>query len=363
MRERMADERIDCLLVFGAGRTMDVQYLVDWPGTREAYLIFPAAGDPTLLVQFFNHVPNAKRVARLDDVRWAGPGSIDGVVSALAERIRDGQRLGLVGGVSWRLERAIASRFPRAQIVDATSSLRTVRAIASDEEIAYLREAARITDCAMSAIERSVHPGMRERDLVPVVESAITQAGGTPGIHFMATTPMRAPAIGMPSQLQSDRVIEKGDVLITEISAHHWGYGGQIHRAYAIGSAPTEEYERLHAVAVACYEAVAETLRDGATVAGVLDAAQVVHERGFTVYDDLLHGTDQLPPVIQTRPTARGPQPEAFAFRENMVVVVQPNVVRDASGTMGLQVGETLRVTKGGTERLHEFPMTFVRCG
>jgi Xaa-Pro aminopeptidase len=363
MRERMADERIDCLLVFGAGRTMDVQYLVDWPGTREAYLIYPAAGDPTLLVQFFNHVPNAKRVARLDDVRWAGPGSIDGVVSALAERVRDGQRVGLVGAVSWRLARAIAARLPRAALVDFTNELRMVRAVASDEEVAYLREAALITDRAMFAIERSVRAGMRERDLVHVVESAITEAGGAPGIHFMATTPMRAPTSGVPSQLQSDRVIEKGDVLITEISAHHWGYGGQIHRAYAIGAAPTDEYRRLHDAAVECYERIAAALRVGATVSDVLDAAQVVHERGFTVYDDLLHGTDQLPPVIQTRPTARGPQPESFVFRENMVVVIQPNVVRDATGTAGLQVGETVRVTRDGVERLHEYPMTFGRCG
>ncbi len=81
------------------------------------------------------------------------------------------------------------------------------------------------------------------------------------------------------------------------------------------------------------------------------------------MYDDLLHGTDPLPPVIQTRPTARAPQNEAFVFRENTVVVLQPNVVRDSTGTMGLQVGETVRVTRDGVERLHEYPMTFVRCG
>jgi Xaa-Pro aminopeptidase len=342
---------------------MDVQYLVDWPGTREAYLSLPADRDPTLLVQFFNHVPNARRVARLDDVRWAGAGSIDGVVAALAERLRDGQRVGLVGAVPWRLERAIAARLPRVEIVDFTNELRTIRSVASAAEIAYLREAARITDRAMVSIEHSVHAGMRERDLVHVVESAVTEVGGTPGIHFMATTPMSRPTIGVPSQLQSDRVIERGDVLITEITAHYQGYGGQIHRAYAVGESPTDEYQQLHDAAVEAFERVAATLRDGATVAGVLDAAQVLHERGFTVFDDLLHGTDQLPPVIQTRPTARGPQPESFVFRENMAVVIQPNVVRDAAGTMGLQVGETVRVTRDGVERLHDYAMRFVRCG
>jgi Xaa-Pro aminopeptidase len=174
---------------------------------------------------------------------------------------------------------------------------------------------------------------------------------------------MSAPTIGVPSQLQSDRIIAAGDVLITEISGHSWGYGGQIHRAYAIGAEPTAAYQRLHDVAAEVFERIRGVLRDGATVAHVLDAAEVVHERGLTIYDDLLHGTDQLAPVIQTRLTARHPQPESFVFRENMVVVVQPNVVTDGTGTSGLQVGETVRITKDGAERLHAYPMRFVRCG
>lgn len=46
-----------------------------------------------------------------------------------------------------------------------------------------------------------------------------------------------------------------------------------------------------------------------------------------------------------------------------MVVVVQPNVVTDDSGRMGLQVCETVRITKTGIERLHDYPMEFVRVG
>ncbi len=92
-----------------------------------------------------------------------------------------------------------------------------------------------------------------------------------------------------------------------------------------------------------------------------MDAAAVVHERGYTLYDDLFHGTNQLPPILRTRVTAHGPIPD-FSFRTDMVVVVQPNVVT-ADARMGLQVGETLRITPTGTERLHSYPMRFVICG
>lgn len=358
VRERMRAADVDLLLAYAAGRAMDVQYLVNWPGTREAALLLGPTADPTLLVQFANHVPLATRIATTPDVRWAGHANAD-IVDAVGERTP--RRIGVVGALPWGLARHIAER-TRAELVDLTHEVRMVRAVAGDEELALLRDAARVTDAAMAALE-AVRPGMRERDLVHLVESAITAAGGTPGIHFMATTPMSAPAVGVPAQLQSDRVITSGDMLITEISGHVWGYGGQIHRAYAIGADPTRELLALHDVAVETYERIAGMLRDGATVADVLDAANVVHERGYTIYDDLLHGTDQLPPILQTRATARHPQPESFVFRENMVVVVQPNVVRDATAGIGLQVGETLRVTRTGVERLHRYPLRFVRCG
>ena len=50
-----------------------------------------------------------------------------------------------------------------------------------------------------------------------------------------------------------------------------------------------------------------------------------------------------------------------YCSDENMVVVIQPNVIRE-DARMGLQVGETLRVTRTGTERLHDYPMEFIVC-
>jgi Xaa-Pro aminopeptidase len=359
VRESMLRREIDCLLVYGAGRAADVQYLSNWPGTREAFLVVRRDGEQTLLVQFNNHVPTARRVAATRDVRWAGidSGAVVDVVARGAYA-----RIGLVGSVPWGIVVKLQRRSPKADLVDATADVRAARCVASDEEIAFFAEAARITDLAMEALEHEVHPGTRENELAGIVESAIVRGGGTPGIHFMATTPMHAPVVGVPSQILSSRVIQRGDVLITEITAHHWGYGGQIHRAYAIGAEPTADYRRMHDAAVEAYERICGVLRDGATVAKVLDAAEVLHRRGYTIHDDLLHGTDQLPPVLRTRRTARGPQPESFVFRENMVVVIQPNIVSDERATMGLQVGETVRVTRSGVERLHGYPMVFVRC-
>ncbi|MDE3102747.1 MAG: aminopeptidase P family protein [Chloroflexota bacterium] len=361
VRAAMARDDLSCLVLYGRGRDHDVQYLTDWPGTRESYVVFPLEGDPTLLVQLFNHLPNARRTATVEDVRWGGVDSVASVAAALRERGVASGRVGLVGAVPWQHHARLVRSLPAVEWVDATCILRDVRLIKSTEELERVRIAARFTDLAMAALEREVRPGLREDQLAAIVEGAYAREGGTHGIHFMATTPMRAPEIGVPAQIPSRRLIQAGDVLITEISADHWGYSGQIHRAYAIGEPPTEPYQRMHDAAVECYERVVAVLRDGATAADVVDAAAVVHERGYTLYDDLCHGMSQLAPILRTRPTAHGAIPD-FTFRSDMVVVVQPNVVT-ADARMGMQVGETVRVTRSGVERLHAYPMRFVVCG
>lgn len=86
----------------------------------------------------------------------------------------------------------------------------------------------------------------------------------------MATTPMQNPTVCVPAQLQSHRVLEQGDVLITEISAHYHGYPGQILRPFAIGTPPTPQYQRMYNVAAEAFNRIAAVIRDGAPIDAVL---------------------------------------------------------------------------------------------
>jgi Xaa-Pro aminopeptidase len=55
-----------------------------------------------------------------------------------------------------------------------------------------------------------------------------------------------------------------------------------------------------------------------------------------------------------------------MTLEENMTVVVQPNVTtvsEDRSGRAGVQVGELIRVTKTGFEKLHRTPSGAFRAG
>src|SRR6266699_5886658 len=64
VRAAMREAELSALALYGTvGSYNEVQYLSNFPVTREAMLVFPLDGEPTLLVQMFNHVPNARQVA------------------------------------------------------------------------------------------------------------------------------------------------------------------------------------------------------------------------------------------------------------------------------------------------------------
>ena len=108
------------------------------------------------------------------------------------------------------------------------------------------------------------------------------------------------------------------------------------------------------------FERVAAVIKDGTDLEQVLDAAEVVHERGFTIYDDFLHGANQLAPILRTRRTSRG-APQGFRFRTDSCLVIQPNVVTE-DAMAGVQFGEMFRVTETGLETLHNCPRKLFVC-
>lgn len=366
VRERMDRLGIATLLVYGRGTTPEIHYLSNWLTTNEAHLIFPGQGTPTLFVQLSNHLPNARRMSVVEDVRFGGSsasGSMDSVprvIENLRERRVEHGRVGVVGGLPYQQYERLRAALPSIEWVDFSTEIRDQRQIKSVEEIDRIRTAASLSDRSIAALSQHARPGIREHELAKIVEDAYLGEGAVNGIHFMITTSMHNPKGCVPQQYMSDRVIQKGDLLVVEISANYWGYSGQILRTFTISEEPSPQWQRLHAAAMEAFERVAAVIKDGTDVEEVLDAAEVVHERGYTIYDDLLHGANQLPPILRTRSTSRG-MPQGFRFRKDMCIVIQPNVVtRDSM--MGVQFGEMLRVGETGLETLHRYPRHFIVC-
>ena len=366
VRGRMDRLGLEAVVFYGSRTAPDIHYLCNWLTTSEAYFIYPRQGDPTLFVQLSNHLPNARRMAIIDDVRFGGSspsGSVDSVprvLENLKERGLEKGSVGLCGSVPYRHYLRLVEALPGVRWVDFSAEMRDQRQVKSAEEIERLRQASAMSDDSVAALAEHARPGIPEHELARIVEDVYLGKGGINGIHFMITTSMHDPKGGVPQQHLSNRILQKGDVLVTEISTNYAGYTGQVLRTFTIGEGPTPEYQRLHDVAMEAFDRIAGVIKAGAGVEGVLEAADVVHERGFTVYDDVVHGASQLPPILRTRKTTRGTPPD-FSFETNMCLVIQPNVVTE-DGLRGVQFGEMMRVTDTGLDKMHDCPRELIVC-
>ena len=366
VQARMDRMGLEAVVFYGSRAAPDIHYLCNWLTTTEAYFIYPREGEPSLFVQLSNHLPNAQRMAIIDDVRFGGSsptGSVDSVprvLENLKERGLEKGVVGLCGNVPYRHYLRLAEALPGVEWKDFSAEMRAQRQVKSAEEIERLRQAAAMSDDSVAALTEHARPGIPEHELARIVEEVYLGKGGVNGIHFMITTSMHDPRGGVPQQHLSNRILQKGDVLVTEISTNYAGYTGQVLRTFTIGEEPTPEYRRLHDVAMEAFDRIAGVIKAGAGTKEVLEAADVVHERGFTVYDDVVHGASQLPPILRTSKTSRGAPPD-FRFEADMCLVIQPNVVTE-DGLRGVQFGEMMRVTDDGLEKMHDCPRELIVC-
>ena len=357
----MEQEGVDALLLYGTGRyASDIYWLSDWPSSREAYLLMQSGKEPVILMQLFNHFPMARVMSWINDVRWAGANTNRSVMELIGERGLEAKKIGLAGSIGFQLYNSLRDKYPNAIFVDLGGKLRIMRTIKSSEEVERIHMASKLTDQSIEALAKQLKAGMREDEIPAIIEPVYLKQGGYAGIHFMSSMPMREPDFPVPSQFHSNRKLQKGDCLITEISGAYSGYSGQIHRTFSIGEGPTPEWRKMHDAAMEAFEVLSKVIKDGATTTEAEEAAEIIHERGYSTYDDLVHGVNQYPPIFQTKTRQRHESRE-LVFRENMVIVIQPNLMTDDE-KMGLQFGETLVVKKNGCESLNAFPREWVVC-
>jgi Xaa-Pro dipeptidase len=367
-----AEHDLGALVVFGNSGTnranmANAFWLSNHLDLHHAYVVLPAdpGAEGAVYTGLTNHVPNAREVTDLPIVEWGTYSPADVVAARLRAIGADRGRVGLVGvsakfqtGMPYQHLARLRELLPAIEPVDVTGPFARLRLVKSDEEVEWLRRGAALTDRAMLAIAEAARPGVSEAELVGAAEGAYRGEGGLPRITFLRSMPMAAPAGCLPAQNPSRRRLEAGDVVITEISASHWGYTGQIQRPVFVAAEPTREWQRMFDAALAAYTAMREVVRAGASEADAIVAAEPIREAGFLIYDDLLHGygVDIMPPLVDRDQFASPPEGPGARFESGMAVVLQPNPITPDE-RMGLQLGDLTIVGERGAESLHDVPL------
>jgi Xaa-Pro dipeptidase len=364
LAETLGAAGVEHVVVYGAMRAgSGVQWLTGWPVTREAAVVHSVGQVDVLLVEFFNHVPQAKQVAAEAEVGWAGPSTAVSIVDELRRRGAPATgRVGVIGAMPFQMHAELEQLV--GTVVDLSGAYTRLRLQKSPEELEWIRRAALMTDRSCEALLNGAGPGTTEHELNALVEQSYVAQGGANYIHYFSFTSMADPQQCVPSQWPSERALAVGDAMSCELSTSYGvDYPGQLLRTFTVGAEPTSLYQELHDVADEALRRVEAVLAPGTTAEEIVAAAAVIEEAGFTTVDDLVHGLGggYLPPVIGSRSRTLKPLP-TVTFQEGMTVVVQPNV-STPDRSAGVQTGDMLLVTASGCERLHGFPRGLQRIG
>ena len=352
IEDLMETKSVDHLLIYGiGGRGSAVTWLSQWLVTNEAQLVVSSGERDALFVQHFNHVPLAIKLASEATVDWGGASTISTSINELRRRGALQGSVGIIGPLPLAGSRALEAAL--GTVLDLNADYNCLRLIKSPEELVWFRLGARLADLSIEALSEQLRPGVSERDLVKIVEMAYHSYGGINGIHYFAVNAMSDPQYCVPRQHPSNRLVQRGDVLTTEITANFFDYGGQVLRTFSVGEELSPLYKELHDVADLAYREIVKCLLPGTHVAQLVEAARVIENAGFTTFDDLVHGYGggYLPPILGSLSRPNEPIID-MVLREGMMLVVQPNVVT-TDHRAGVQTGECLVITHNGPERLH----------
>src|SRR5262245_64934562 len=86
----MERAEIDHVLIVTAQNVGNAtRWMTGWPGTAEALLLFRPSEQMVMFVEYYNHLPQARRISRDTEVRW---GEEKGIAKVIEELTRRGAR-------------------------------------------------------------------------------------------------------------------------------------------------------------------------------------------------------------------------------------------------------------------------------
>ncbi len=366
VREMMAQRGFDAIIApcntgHNEAFQADVRYLTQIGGfANEACVFFPSSGEPTAWVRADSQPPEwwLDMQDWLHDVRGSDCTWSENFITSIREHGLEESTIGVVGiggtprspdGMILHVTMTrLQNAFPRARFESATEAMVEVRLVKSAEEIAALERATEIAEQSVLAMAAAARPGVSEPEAYAEIVAYMVRHGAElPTLVLWGA----GPSPNRLSRVPPVRALAVGDVILTETEARYGGYIAQVRRPVFVGP-PSAEYERLHALAVDCFERMFERLRPGVTYGEAVQRyTALVSQAGFRPLAVPLHGRglgEDLPVLHMSRPDAPVMQ---TPIQAGQVFVLGPRFGPD-DGSKIFAWGDTIVVTENGARRL-----------
>jgi ectoine hydrolase len=241
----------------------------------------------------------------------------------------------------------LVEELPQAQLLDATALVNWQRLIKSDNEIGFMRKAARITEKVMAVALERAEPGLRKNDLVAdIFHAGITGVddiwGDYPAIVPLTPSGLDATA----AHLTWDGTpMQKGEATFFELSGCYRRYHAPLCRTLYLGTPPQDMLD-AEAAQLEGIQAGLEAARAGNRTCDIANAfigvlqKHGIHREGRCGY-----------PIGLSYPPDWGER--SASIRSEDQTVLQPGMVFHFMpalwmDTWGLETTETILITESG---------------
>jgi Xaa-Pro dipeptidase len=264
------------------------------------------------------------------------------------------------------MSRAQKLLFPNGAPADATAIISAAKVIKTQDELACIRAAIRITDAAMVDVHKALAPGIRQIDLSGSFLRRAFELGATASMLepiWQVMPQSKADGVwtthgdlALPL-LTTERELAEGDVLWTDVSITYRGYCSDFGRTWIVGRDPAPRQQAQFDRWQEIMAAVLGVARAGATAADLGRAATKANDgsRPWLPHFYLGHGIGVNAAEMPMIGTDLGEEfDEKFVLQPGMVLVLEPVVWED--GTGGYRSEEVLVITEEGWTRLTDYP-------
>ena len=364
----MAQNDLDILIAYADDRAVfgpaHARWLANFPVHFEPVcILMPRVGNPILLVGpesdeyalLAGQIPDVRILREFthpdEDYPFSTMQTLSEIIGESDFDARKVRRIGvggrgLIGADVWL---AFRNALPDAEWIDAENLLCDIRAQKSAAEIEVIRHAYSIAETGLQAAMNTICPNVTEREVAAEIEAAMRRAGaeGTGIDTIVASGPNSRPILAR----STFRKIDKDDLVLLTIAPRYEGYHAAIGRPVLVGDV-APEIEKALTTATKAQEACFHELKPGIHGRDVEAIGRNIVEKAGLGEHFLYSGVHSLG-VIEFEPPIFGPSSKAM-LNENMIISVDIPIFNAPWG--GLRVEDGYRITKAGSEKLHDTP-------
>lgn len=352
LRGRLGSEGLDALVV---SSMPNIRYLTGFSGSNALFLV---TADAAVFLSDSRYLVQAREeVGELARIIIEGGGLWTVVAKLLAERAATGR----VGYEAEHLTARDAKRLEARESgwrFEGTSDLvEALREVKAPEEVLAIRRAGLVATEALAFAAEQVRPGQSEYEVAASLEGALRR-GGSEWFAFPTIVASGARS-ALPHARTSERVIERGDLLLLDFGAIVDGYCSDITRTFVVGSAPTPEQTAIHGLVRSAQRAAIDGLRPGMTGKEGDALARnpiVAGGHGDAFGHSLGHGLG-----LEVHEAPRLAKTVERALPAGVVVTVEPGIYLEGWG--GVRIEDDVYLSNAGAELLTEFERGLIRLG